>query len=438
MSDVTLADAFVARNCEGAEEPQPAVTIGAGALWMHVYDAVTTRSGRYVQGGGCGTVGVAGLIQSGGFGSFSKNFGLAAAGLLEAEVVTADGAVRTANACTNPDLFWALKGGGGGAFGVVTRVTLRTHELPNRFGAVFGSIRAESDRSFRDLVGRVLAFYRDALFDRHWGEQLRFGRNNTLTIGMLFQGLTRQEADALWRPFFSWVDRHPRELRWTSPPTIMDLPARRLWDPSFVMENAPHLMGRDTRPGAPEGNVFWSGDQAEAGQFLHGYRSAWLPAARLESGRREALADAIVAATRHWPVSLHFNKGLAGASAEAKVSAGDTAMNPAVLDAFALAIIAGHGPPAAPGHTPDLAAARRDTIAIEAAMGELLEKGRPTATYVAESDFFQPDWQQAFWGPNYPRLLQIKQAYDPDGLFFTHHGVGSEAWSGDGFTPAGP
>src|ERR1700738_5105382 len=103
---------------------------------MQVYDAVTTRGGRYVQGGGCATVGVAGLIQSGGFGSFSKNYGLAAARLLPAEIVTADGKLLIANACTNPDLFWALKGGGGGSFGVVTKVTLATYDLPAYFGRV--------------------------------------------------------------------------------------------------------------------------------------------------------------------------------------------------------------------------------------------------------------------------------------------------------------
>src|SRR5580700_9505494 len=100
------------------------------ALWLPTYDAVTTRAGRYVQGGGCATVGVAGLIQSGGFGSFSKNYGMAAASLLQAEVVTADGKVLIANGCTNPDLFWALKGGGGGSLGVVTKVTLATYDLP--------------------------------------------------------------------------------------------------------------------------------------------------------------------------------------------------------------------------------------------------------------------------------------------------------------------
>jgi FAD/FMN-containing dehydrogenase len=141
------------------------VSVGAGALWMHVYDAVTTRAGRYVQGGGCTTVGVAGLVQSGGFGSFSKAYGLAAAGLLEAEVVTADGAVRLANACTHPELFWALKGGGGGSFGVVTRLTLRTRKLPEYFGGVFGTIKAHSEPAFRRLIARIIGFYHEHLFN---------------------------------------------------------------------------------------------------------------------------------------------------------------------------------------------------------------------------------------------------------------------------------
>ena len=114
MNAVTLQDAFVGAGCEGRAEPQPAVSIEAGAIWGHVYNAVMTKAGRYVQGGGCLTVGVAGLVLGGGFGSYSKAYGLAGANLIEAEVVTADGEVRTANACTNPDLFWALKGGGGG------------------------------------------------------------------------------------------------------------------------------------------------------------------------------------------------------------------------------------------------------------------------------------------------------------------------------------
>ena len=133
MNEVTLHDAFVGTGCEGRAAPMRAATIGAGAVWAQAYDAVTTRGGGYVQGGGCMTVGVAGLVQSGGFGSFSKAYGLAAGSLLQAEVVTADGVVRIANACTNPDLFWGLKGGGGGSLGVVTRLDAARSQAAGRF-----------------------------------------------------------------------------------------------------------------------------------------------------------------------------------------------------------------------------------------------------------------------------------------------------------------
>jgi hypothetical protein len=112
-------------------------------------------------------------------------------------------------------------------------------------------------------------------------------------------------------------------------------------------------------------------------------------------------------------------------------------MNPAVLDAFALAIIAGEGPPAFPGvrgHEPDLDAARRHADEIGKAMRELRKVAPAAGAYVAESDFFEDRWQTSYWGPNYPRLLSVKKKYDPGGLFFVHHGVGSEDWSADGFT----
>ncbi|MBV8537587.1 MAG: FAD-binding protein, partial [Alphaproteobacteria bacterium] len=105
MNEIVLHEGFVPQGCVGA--PVPAVSAGTGNVWLTLYSKVT-KAGRYVQGGGCCTVNVGGFLPGGGFGSFSKRFGLAAASLLEAEIVTADGEVRIANACTNPDLFWAI------------------------------------------------------------------------------------------------------------------------------------------------------------------------------------------------------------------------------------------------------------------------------------------------------------------------------------------
>ncbi len=56
------------------------------------------------------------------------------------------------------------------------------------------------------------------------------------------------------------------------------------------------------------------------------------------------------------------------------------------------------------------------------------------ASYVSESDYFEAAWRTAYWGVNATRLAAIKQCYDPEGLFFVHHGIGSERWSADGFT----
>ena len=437
MSDITLHEGFVPEGCAATQAPQPAVSVGAGAIWMHVYDAVTTKAGRYVQGGGCGTVGVAGLIQSGGFGSFSKNYGLAAAGLLEAEVVTADGQVRIANACMNPDLFWAIKGGGGGTFGVVTRLTLRTRELPEFFGGAFGTITASSDRAYQELLTQIVRFYRDRLFNPHWGEQIRFLSGNQVQMSMLFQGLDQAQAQETWKPLLDWVAAAGQDYSWNPAFQLVALPARHLWDAEFLKANAPNFIAADDRPGAPANNIFWAGDRDQSGQILNAYRSAWLPAALLEPDRQAALVDALYRASRQWEVALHFNKGLAGAPGEELLAARNTATNPRVLDAFALAIIASDGDFAFPGiagHEPDVAGGRQKAAAVNRAMNELLKVAPGAGSYLSESDFFERDWQRSYWGSNYSRLARVKKRYDPKGLFFVHHGVGSEEWSADGFT----
>jgi FAD/FMN-containing dehydrogenase len=436
MADVQLHEAFVAQGCEHMP-PSRAVSVGAGALWSSVYDAVTTKGGGYVQGGGCMTVGVAGLVQSGGFGSFSKAFGTAAGGLIEAEVVTADGAVRIANARSNPDLFWALKGGGGGAFGILTRLTLKVHPLPETFGAVNFKVKAASPAAYRRLIGMAVEFCERSLVGPNWGEQLRFRGDDTLVVAMVFQGLERSEAVSVWRPFLDALNAAPDLHIEFSPLKIVSTSAREFWSPTLI-KRALGFIASDDRPGAPKGNLFWPGDQGQAGQVLQGYESTWLSKDLLLPDRRALLVDAIFAATRHWRVSLHLNKGLAGAPAEAITAARDTPMNPAVLEAFALLITGAEQQPAYPGiagHEPDVSLARHHAAAIRRATDEIRRVAPNGGAYLAESNYFQAEWQRAFWGDHYAKLQTVKQRYDPDGLFFAHHGVGSEHWSADGFTP---
>ena len=432
MNSVTVHDAFVPSGCANKVSALPAVTAEAGAMWIDLYDAVTTRAGRYVQGGGCTDVGVAGLVQSGGFGSFSKRYGTVSASLLEAEIVTADGIVRTVNACMNPDLFWALKGGGGGSWGVVTRLTLRTHTLPEHLGAAWGHIHAASDDAFRRLIARFVDFYAASLLNPHWGEQVSIGHGNALQISMVCHGLDQQQASHTWQPFFDWVKASTADYA-----VIRDLGAGVTTARSWWTIAGNDAMVPDTRADAPSSHGWWQGDQDQVGAFLHGYDSLWLPASLLKEDSRTRIVEALFAASRHQRVQLHFNKGLAGASQPVVATARNTAIHPAACDAFALAIIADGEASAYPGfeRSPmDLRAAHDNARAIERAATELRKIVPDAGSYVSESNYFNPTWQQAYWGENYSRLRAIKRKYDPEGLFFVHHGVGSEEWSADGFT----
>ncbi len=428
MNQITVHNAFTPSGAPTA--PVPAVSVGAGAMWVDAYDAVTTKAGRYVQGGGCATVGVAGLVLGGGFGSFSKRYGLAAASLIEAEIVTADGRVRVVNAHRDPDLYWALKGGGQCALGVVTRLTLRTHGLADMAGGCSGVLSATSDAAFRRLLGRFVDLVADNLINPHWGESVQITPSNRIEINMVFQGLTGPEAQGAWKPLTDWAAAAVPDISHDGP-RVLAQPMREWWDFAAARRADLPYVKPDPRPGAPDNHAWWSGDSDQVSMFIHGYDSLWLPASLLAPAERARLADGLFAASRHFDVALHFNKGLAGAPPEVIAASRNCATNPAVLDAFALAIIATGGLPNYPGYpAPNLAAARRHRDSIDAATAALRPLAPAGGSYVSESNYFNAHWRSAFWGANYPRLAAVKTRYDPGGLFVVHHGVGSEAWGG--------
>ncbi|WP_040807501.1 FAD-binding oxidoreductase [Nocardia concava] len=110
-------------------KPDGTAVIGAGTRLMDVYSGLA-QAGRCLPAGSCPTVGISGLTLGGGIGVLTGKYGLTCDNLVSAQVVTADGTLRTASADSEPDLFWALRGGGGGNFGIVTSFTFRTVAAP--------------------------------------------------------------------------------------------------------------------------------------------------------------------------------------------------------------------------------------------------------------------------------------------------------------------
>jgi FAD/FMN-containing dehydrogenase len=135
---------------------------GGGVLWGALNDA-TQEHGLAVTGGLVSTTGIAGLTLGGGIGWLMRRYGLSCDNLLEVEIVTADGTVRKANDRDSPDLFWAVRGGGGN-FGVVTKFTYRLHEVgplvffalyhygPERGPEILSAFRAFSDKAPDELT----------------------------------------------------------------------------------------------------------------------------------------------------------------------------------------------------------------------------------------------------------------------------------------------
>ena len=241
------------------------------------------------------------------------------------------------------------------------------------------------------------------------------------------------------------------------------MPARHFWDVQWwkkhwpelpfpnqngsrltaLLDQAPVLIHRqpifaiDDRSGAGPSNAWWEGDAEQVGWFIWWFESLWLPASLLEDSAQERLAHALFASSRYSRLELYFNKGLAGAPPGAIAAAKETAMNPAVVTAFALAIAGnaqGSAYPGTPGHEPSIVEGRKAATRINRCMSQLRALVPDAGSYVSESNYFEKGWQQSYWGSNYPRLAEIKREYDPEGLFFVHNGVGSEQWSRDGFT----
>ncbi|XWN29013.1 MAG: FAD-binding protein [Devosia sp.] len=428
MREVTFHPTFKPAGAPDNVAPVKALSAQAGTRWIEAYQ-VASDNDRYVQGGGCTSVGVAGgFIQGGGYGSFSKRYGTGAGSVLEFEVVTAAGDILTANAYQNEDLFWALRGGGGGTFGIVSKITLLTHERPTTAGLLSGSIKAADESAFRDLIAALVAFYPGALNNPTWGEQISIRADNSVELTMTFLDITEEDARSVWRPVLDGL--RDQANRYTVDVNFRTWPFSGTWDMDEWLRTDPSFITRDTRKDAEPGIYWWTSNQGEVSEYIESYQSIWLPFDDFAPDKQEDLSDLLFKASRHANVRLQINKGLSGASKEVLARERETSVHPAVRDAAAIIIIATRQPgvfPGVPNHEPDYAAAKTAADGTNAAMAILRAAYPEGGTYGNECDYFQADWKHTLYGEHYDRLLAIKRKVDPTNLLRVHHGVGSDA-----------
>ncbi len=150
--DGLVIDLSLMKGVRVDPEARTALVMG-GSTWADV-DHATSAFGLVTPSGIISSTGVGGLTLGGGLGHHTRRFGLAIDNLLAADIVLADGSFVTATATNHPDLFWAIRGGGGN-FGVVTAFLFNLNPLPNLYaGPMFWDV---------SLAGEVLRWYRDFL-----------------------------------------------------------------------------------------------------------------------------------------------------------------------------------------------------------------------------------------------------------------------------------
>ena len=269
-----------------------------------------------------------------GYGSWSKMFGTGPANLLEAKVVTADGKVVIANECNNPDLFFALRGGGHG-FGVVVSLTMRTHPLPEYFGIITGEVQASSDEAYTNLVETFLYFYKTTFLGVNYGEQ--FGlipSSRTLFLGLQTINLTREEIEADLKPFTDWLSQNPDDYTFSG--EILSAHANQLW--SVGPLSAEFRVDTPYDPHEPDRAFFWKQNIGEISAYWIEYSSRFLKIDQILDDVSVGAPSLIELGMSTGSLSVHTNKAQFGASQWAVEELEQTAMHPSVKDSFGLVI----------------------------------------------------------------------------------------------------
>ncbi|KAJ5469715.1 hypothetical protein N7539_009333 [Penicillium diatomitis] len=384
-------------NYSSSSYSGPAVKMGAGVQASEIY-AMANKFGFTAVGGEGKTVGVAGgYFLGGGHSPMSSIYGLAADQVLAMEVVLANGRFVTVTEQSDPDLFWALRGGGGGTFGIVTSVISRVHP---KVGVTLSK--------FSFATGPTVSV--DAFFEGVRSYMTRFPAHADAGTYAYFWVLPTgaDKFTFLMNPFFA-VNHTVDQFNALVKPWFDDLKALGIeisadskyydnfygaWDAGFPLE----VVGSTT--------------------LLTGSRL--FPRANFEN---ETLFNTTFDTLRSTLTSGH---ALLAFNMKAELPAGypSDAANPAFRNALMHAITSTSW---------DATATDAEILTkMEEFNNDVLGPWRKTCpesgAYMSEALILEPNFQQAFYGSNYDRLYQLKQRYDPYGLFYAPTGVGSENW----------
>ncbi|CAF1038214.1 unnamed protein product [Rotaria sp. Silwood1] len=392
MKNMTLIEQYAL--CTG-ETISNAIRLDAGVQWGEVYAWLSTYN-LIAIGGAAKTVGaIGGFLQGGGHGPLTRWKGMAADQVLEFDVVTADGQRRTVNACQNKDLFWALRGGGGGSFAVVISAVLRTFPSPSMVSVLYGISAANEThyaRFIRDFI-RFMPTLADAGYAGYF-----YMTDTNINIAFFVPNGDFSVTTAI----FDQLMKNHTDLQFTMNSTV---PVPSFYDYFAQIMATSSSTGGNVLLGSrliPETIVRNQPDQVAEAFFR----------ARGRSGNQSILIGHLVTGGQVSNISIN------------------NSINPAWRTALLHMV-------SAQGWDENTSFADQEILALrlrtQVEILQTVSGGAQSGCYLNEADPNEPNWQQKFFGSKaiYDRLKSIKKVVDPNGLFICKNCIGSDDWSAD-------
>ncbi|KAJ5693172.1 hypothetical protein N7462_002595 [Penicillium macrosclerotiorum] len=407
----------------GSNESADVLICGGGNNWGTVYN-YAHKIKRTVVGGEDATVGLGGLIQNGGHGLLSSTHGLASDQVYQVTVVTPDGQQLVANDHQNKDLFWAVRGTGGGQFGVVTEFVLKTHPVP--VNVVTGGLtfyprdksNASESASWAALA-EIASLIPDLMDYGITGTIMSMTGEEAVSLVGLSESLPGASVIISFISYNSTVIHMNQTIQALVAKlhnvgqdhinhTVTTPSAESYWSytkPNFLFSQSAgacslftsRLLGRSELSDLPKSKLIWylkqisvAEDSKKGGLLLFGLQGGRGPAS-IPDERRGSVLPAWRKAYAH--VMAY------GASSKA---------------------------------TDPSSSLKESARWYETVKEPVWREWAPnTGSYMNEGNAFSSTWKHDFYGANYDRLLGIKQEYDPYESLFVYSGIGSDKWHYD-------
>lgn len=389
LQDMQFHASFVPAGCKHQEGIR-AITTGAGVIMDQVYEFADQHNSTIVGGSGP-TVGLSGgWVMTGGHGVLTPTYGLGIDRVLQFQIVTPDGVERTVNGCQNPDLFWALRGGGGGTFGVVLSATHRVEgvvPLSVAFVSLPPSSLAATQQGFLDLlVSSALD-----LANQGWG-----GPQTPLEAILATPLLDLPSAKSSLSPILAYVNSNNGSVVLESHPTWYSFYAKYL------------------KPGAqPAGFSTFSNNRLIPKDMLTSPPGRAKISAYIKWLFSVGLEPFLLSTT---PYLYSGNGNNTNVTPYAYGAVNSTSATPAWRNSAFMLVTE------AVWAYNSTRAEKQQVINLLKQVSEKATKLAPDAgTYANEAQPWTQNWEQAFWGSNYDKLLSLKRKWDPQRLLACYH-----------------